>query len=34
MTLQFVPNYVEISIDPATWARAREAEGWHGRGRR
>ncbi|MEP7115847.1 MAG: LLM class flavin-dependent oxidoreductase [Ilumatobacteraceae bacterium] len=30
MTLQFVPNYVEISIDPATWARAREAEGWHG----
>jgi alkanesulfonate monooxygenase SsuD/methylene tetrahydromethanopterin reductase-like flavin-dependent oxidoreductase (luciferase family) len=30
MTLQFVPNYVDIGIDPAAWARAREAEGWHG----
>src|SRR4029077_14534364 len=30
MTLQFVPNYVDIDVEPATWARAREAEGWHG----
>lgn len=30
MTLQFVPNFVDVAIDPATWARAREAEGWHG----
>lgn len=30
MTLQFVPNYVEIGMDPASWAAAREAEGWHG----
>ncbi len=30
MTLQFVPNYVEIGVEPATWARAREAEGWYG----
>jgi alkanesulfonate monooxygenase SsuD/methylene tetrahydromethanopterin reductase-like flavin-dependent oxidoreductase (luciferase family) len=30
MSLQFVPNYVDIGIAPATWARAREAEGWHG----
>ena len=30
MTLQFVPNYVDIAIDPASWARAREAEGWYG----
>jgi alkanesulfonate monooxygenase SsuD/methylene tetrahydromethanopterin reductase-like flavin-dependent oxidoreductase (luciferase family) len=30
VTLQFVPNFVDIAIDPATWAQAREAEGWHG----
>jgi alkanesulfonate monooxygenase SsuD/methylene tetrahydromethanopterin reductase-like flavin-dependent oxidoreductase (luciferase family) len=30
MTLQFVPNYVDVSVEPATWARAREAEGWYG----
>ena len=30
MSLQFVPNYVDVGIEPATWARAREAEGWHG----
>jgi Luciferase-like monooxygenase len=30
MTLQFVPNYVDIGTDAATWARQREAEGWHG----
>jgi alkanesulfonate monooxygenase SsuD/methylene tetrahydromethanopterin reductase-like flavin-dependent oxidoreductase (luciferase family) len=30
VTLEFVPNFVEIGIDAATWARAREAEGWHG----
>jgi alkanesulfonate monooxygenase SsuD/methylene tetrahydromethanopterin reductase-like flavin-dependent oxidoreductase (luciferase family) len=28
--MQFVPNYVDIGIEPAAWARAREAEGWHG----
>jgi alkanesulfonate monooxygenase SsuD/methylene tetrahydromethanopterin reductase-like flavin-dependent oxidoreductase (luciferase family) len=30
MTLEFVPNYVDIGTEPAAWAQAREAEGWHG----
>jgi alkanesulfonate monooxygenase SsuD/methylene tetrahydromethanopterin reductase-like flavin-dependent oxidoreductase (luciferase family) len=30
MTMQFVPNYVDIGIEPTAWARAREAEGWFG----
>ena len=30
MALQFVPSYLDIAVDPATWARAREAEGWYG----
>jgi alkanesulfonate monooxygenase SsuD/methylene tetrahydromethanopterin reductase-like flavin-dependent oxidoreductase (luciferase family) len=30
VTLQFVPNYVDIGIEPTAWARAREAEGWFG----
>jgi alkanesulfonate monooxygenase SsuD/methylene tetrahydromethanopterin reductase-like flavin-dependent oxidoreductase (luciferase family) len=30
MTLEFVPNYVDIGTEPAAWARAREAEGWYG----
>jgi alkanesulfonate monooxygenase SsuD/methylene tetrahydromethanopterin reductase-like flavin-dependent oxidoreductase (luciferase family) len=28
--MEFTPNLVDVSVSPADWARAREAEGWHG----
>lgn len=28
--MEFIANLVESGVDPGRWARAREAEGWHG----